>query len=53
MLEDKYSVYDGDSLIAAKMSLADALLFIKAVFEDAYNDTTLNLTIKREETTDD
>lgn len=53
MWEDLYQVYRryGDNqfdLRASNMTLADALLFIKAVFEESYNETDLRFEIRRQ-----
>lgn len=53
MWEDLYQVYRryGDNqfdLRASNMTLEDALLFIKAVFEESYNETDLRFEIRRQ-----
>lgn len=53
MWEDLYRVYRrfGDNqfdLRASNMTLEDALLFIKAVFEENYNETDLRFEIRRQ-----
>ena len=53
MWEDLYQVYRryGDNefdLRASNMTLADALLFIKAVFEESYNEGELRFEIRRQ-----
>lgn len=47
MLENKYSVLIGDNVIANDMSLQNAIIFVKSLFEEYYNDTNLSITIKR------
>lgn len=53
MGSDKYEIWCNETLIASNMSLSDALLFCKAVFNEYYNQQVLNLTIKRMEMTID
>lgn len=45
---DYYSVYCGDAVLAVHMDLANALIFVKALFETYYNEPTA-YTIQREE----
>ena len=47
MLENKYSVLIGDNVIANDMSLQNAIIFIKGLFEEYYNDKNLSITIKK------
>lgn len=47
MLENKYSVLIGDNIIANDMSLQNAIIFVKSLFGEYYNDTNLSITIKR------
>lgn len=53
MWEDQYQVYQrhGDSeyaLRASDMTIEDAVLFIKAVFQESYNDPDLRFEIRRQ-----
>lgn len=53
MWEDQYQVYrrygDGEyDLRASDMTIEDAVLFIKAYFQDAYNDQELRFEIRRQ-----
>lgn len=48
MTENKYAVYDGHmGLLASDMTLYDAMLFCKALFEDAYAEPGLTFVISR------
>ena len=48
MPEYKYAIYDGHlDLVATGMKFYDALLFCKALFEDAYAEPTLTFAIRR------
>ena len=48
MPEYKYAVYDGHlNLIASGMTMHDALLFCKALFEDAYAEPRITFAISR------
>ena len=53
MWEDQYQVFrrygDGNyDLRASDMTIDDAVLFIKAVFEESYNDPDLRFEIRRQ-----
>ena len=53
MWEDQYQVYlrHGDSeydLRASDMTIEDAVLFVKAVFQESYNDQELRFEIRRQ-----
>lgn len=53
MWEDQYQVYcrhgDGDyDLRASDMTIADAVLFVKAYFEEAYADQDVRFEIRRQ-----
>lgn len=53
MWEDQYQVYirhgDGEyDLRASDMTIADAVLFVKAYFGEAYNDQELRFEIRRQ-----
>lgn len=53
MWEDQYQVYrrfgDGEyDLRASDMTIEDAVLFIKAYFQDSYNDQELRFEIRRQ-----
>jgi hypothetical protein len=48
MPENKYAVYDGHmNLLASDMTLYDATLFCKALFDDAYAEPGLTFVISR------
>lgn len=53
MWEDQYQVYrrygDGEyDLRASDMTIEDAVLFVKAYFQDAYNEQELRFEIRRQ-----
>lgn len=53
MWENKFQVYErhGDGafdLLASDMRIGDAVLFIKALFEEAYNESKLRIEIRRQ-----
>lgn len=53
MWEDQYQVYrrygDGEyDLRASDMAIEDAVLFVKAVFQESYNDQELRFEIRRQ-----
>ena len=53
MWEDQYQVYrrhgDGEyDLRASGMTIEDAVLFVKAVFQESYNDDELRFEIRRQ-----
>ena len=53
MWEDQYQVYrrhgDGEyDLRASDMTIDDAVLFVKAYFQDSYNDEELRFEIRRQ-----
>lgn len=53
MWEDKYQVYrrygDGEyDLRASDMTIEDAVLFVKSVFQESYNDQELRFEIRRQ-----
>ena len=53
MWEDQYQVYrrngDGEyDLRASDMTIEDAVLFVKAVFQESYNDQELRFEIRRQ-----
>ena len=53
MWEDQYQVYlrhgDGEyDLRASDMTIEDAVLFVKAVFQESYNDSELRFEIRRQ-----
>ena len=53
MWEDQYQVYlrHGDceyDLRASDMTIEDAVLFVKAVFQESYNDQELRFEIRRQ-----
>ncbi len=53
MWEDKFQVYErhGDGafdLLASDMRIDDAILFIKALFQEAYTETRLRIEIRRQ-----
>ncbi len=53
MWEDQYQVYrrwgDGEyDLRASNMTIEDAVLFVKAYFQESYNDQELRLEIRRQ-----
>ena len=53
MWEDQYQVYcshgDGEyDLRASDMTIEDAVLFVKVVFQESYNDQKLRLEIRRQ-----
>lgn len=53
MWEDQFQVFrrHGDSvydLRASDMTIADAVLFVKALFEESYNDPDLRFEIRRQ-----
>ena len=53
MLEDKFQVYErhGDGafdLLASDMRIDDAILFIKALFQEAYTEAKLRIEIRRQ-----
>lgn len=52
MASEKYEIWCNETLIASNMSLSDALLFCKAVFNEYYKQEVLSLTIKRMEIAD-
>lgn len=53
MWEDQYQVYrrygDGEyDLRASDMTIEDAVLFVKAVYQESYNDQELRFEIRRQ-----
>ena len=50
MTEDTYVVIIDGVVIARGMGLNNALLFTKALFKEYYNDTDLQVSVKREDT---
>lgn len=53
MWEDQFQVYrrhgDGEyDLCASDMTIEDAVLFVKAVFQESYNDQELQFEIRRQ-----
>lgn len=53
MWEDQYQVYrrygDGEyDLRASDMTIEDAVLFVKSVFQESYNDKELRFEIRRQ-----
>ncbi len=46
---DFYSVYYNDIVLAQHMTLENALLFIKALFHEHYNETDIAYSIKKEQ----
>lgn len=53
MWEDQYQVYrrygDGEyDLRASDMTIEDAVLFVKSVFQESYNDQELRFEIRRQ-----
>ena len=48
MIETKYQVIIDGTIAARYMTLADALIFIKGIFETYYNETEMSVTIKQE-----
>ena len=48
MTEAKYQVIIDDTIAARYMTLDDALIFIKGIFETYYNETELCVSIKQE-----
>jgi hypothetical protein len=48
---DYYSVKIDDTVIAKGMSLGNAVIFVKALFEEWYNEPSLSITIVKEERT--
>ena len=48
MIERKYYVLDESTIIARGMTLSDALLFIRALIEERYNEPFIELTIRKE-----
>ena len=48
MIEWLYTVKIDDKDIANHMSLNDALIFVKALFQEYYNDPFIKLTLERE-----
>ena len=51
MPEWKYDIYDGHlNLLASGMTMHDALLFCKALFEDAWTEPRLTFAISRKST---
>jgi hypothetical protein len=49
MFEKKYEILIDGTQIASNMQLHDATIFIKALFNEYYNDTDMNITIKQME----
>lgn len=49
MIQNYYSVLEGDIVLAEHMSLDHALLFIKALFEHYYNERDCSYIIHLEE----
>ena len=54
MWEDQYQVYrrygDGEyDLRASDMTIEDAVLFVKSVFQESYNDQELRFEIRRQQ----
>ena len=50
MGEYEYSVIENGDVIARGMTLHNALTFVKAIFDESYNEPSLALTIQREDT---
>jgi len=50
MIEDKYEVLDdNNTLLADNMRIDVAMIFVRALFEEWYNETGLELKIRRKE----
>lgn len=49
MGEFEYSVIERGNVIAHGMTLHNALTFVKALFEEGYNEPTMAITIQRED----
>ncbi len=49
MMEKYYSVMEGDTVLAEHMTIEHALLFIKALFEQYYNERDCSYIIHLEE----
>lgn len=49
MFERKYEILIDGTQIASNMQLHDATIFIKALFNEYYNDTDMSITIKQME----
>lgn len=49
MEERRYEVLEGDQRLATEMTLEDALLFIKAIFEKYYMERSMVLSVRETE----
>jgi hypothetical protein len=49
MEERRYEVLEGDQRLATEMTLEDALLFIKAIFEKYYMERSMVLSVREAE----
>lgn len=50
---DKYKVLIDETTIAENMGIETALILVKALFEEYYNDHSMKIIIKRMEETDE
>ena len=48
MIENKYKVFVNDHLTAENMPLEDAMIYVKGLFTEYYNDVLLEVTIIRD-----
>ena len=46
MIETRYNVLVGKQVVAEKMTLDNAVIFLKGLFNEYYNDTMLAVTIE-------
>lgn len=46
MIETKYNVLIGKQIVASGMTLENAVIFLKGLFNEYYNDTMLAVTIE-------
>lgn len=52
MPDRKYELYIGKELIAENVSIETALILIKALFTEYYNDKTMKITIQEMESSE-
>ena len=49
MYEKRYKVLINDEIIAKDMNIRTAIVLVKALFEEYYNDYTMTVSIKQED----
>lgn len=49
MYENKYKVFINNEVVAKDMDIRTAIVLIRALFEEYYNDYTMTVSIKQED----